>query len=284
MEPTVPADRVSDDHDARITQAVEALVFASDVPLRNDDLARAYSDVTGSDVTPEDISRAVERLNADYRAGGRAFRVEAFGGGYRLATVPELAPFVRSLFEREEERRLSRSLLETLAVIAYKQPATKPEVEHVRGVSSDYALRQLLERGFVDVVGRADSIGRPLLYGTTDRFLDQFGLATLEDLPSPREVEEILSDPRFSRERAQLLAEWAADAQADGAPGASGDDDGSGGREEGGPSAPEASGAEVADALQAPEPSPEAVSSEPISAPARAVVSSEDTPDAPSDG
>ena len=198
----------------------------------------------------------MERLNADYRASGRAFRVEQWGGGYRLATVEAMAPFVRALFEQEEERRLSRSLLETLAVIAYKQPTTKPEVEHVRGVSSDYALRQLMERGFVDVVGRADSIGRPLLYGTTDRFLDQFGLASLDDLPSPREVEEILSDPRFSRERARLLAEWAADARADGAPGASGE-------------------------------APEVDSSEPISERLRVVVSSENTTppsDAPSDG
>lgn len=212
MEPVSP-DRVSDAPDDRFDQSVEALIFASDVPLRDEDVARAIGEVTGADTTPEDIVVAVERLNAAYRATGRAFRVEQWGGGYRLATIPEQAGVVRALFEQEAEKRLSRSLLETLAVIAYKQPVTKPEIEHVRGVGADYALRQLMERGFVDVVGRADAIGRPLLYGTTDRFLDQFGLGDLSDLPTPREVEEILADPRFSRERAQLLAEWAADNQ-----------------------------------------------------------------------
>lgn len=215
MEPAVPAARVSDDHDARVEQAVESLVFAADVPLRADDIARAYSDVTGSELTPEAVDAAVGRINVSYRETHRSIRIEEWGGGYRMATVQEMAPYLRALFEREQERRLSRSLLETLAVIAYKQPTTKPEVEHVRGVKSDYALRQLLERGFVDVVGRSDSVGRPLLYGTTDRFLDQFGLASLDALPSPREVEEILSDPRFSAERAQLLSEWAAEASGD---------------------------------------------------------------------
>ena len=91
--------------------------------------------------------------------------------------------------------------------MAYKQPVTKPEVDHVRGVSSDYALRQLLDRGIVQIDGRSDSVGRPLLYATTDLFLDQFGLASLEALPQPREIEEILADPTFNRERARLLAE-----------------------------------------------------------------------------
>ena len=212
MEP-VPVNRVAQDEEHRFDQSVEALVFASDVPLRDEDIARALAEVTGADVTDESVRQSVARLNASYRETARAFRVEAWGGGYRLATIPEQAGVVRALFAQEAEKRLSRSLLETLAVIAYKQPVTKPEVEHVRGVGADYAVRQLLERGFIDIVGRADAIGRPILYGTTDRFLDQFGLESLDGLPTPREVEEILADPRFSRERAQLLAEWAGENQ-----------------------------------------------------------------------
>ena len=187
--------------------AVEALVFASDVPLRPADVARAYGEVTGADVAEADVEAAIERLNGAYRAGGRAFRIRRWGGGLRMATVEEVAPFVRSLFEQDAERRLSRSLLETLAVIAYKQPVTKPEVDHVRGVSSDYAVRQLLERDFVAIAGRGDGVGRPLLYATTDHFLDQFGLDGLAALPSPREIEEILGDPTFNKERVRLLAE-----------------------------------------------------------------------------
>ena len=215
MEPSLPtsvsADRVAQHQDSRLDQSVEALIFASDHPLHDAEIADALADVTGGDLSDDMIRQSVDRLNASYRETARAFRVESWGGGYRLATIPEQAGVVRALFAKEAEKRLSRSLLETLAVIAYKQPVTKPEVEHVRGVGADYAIRQLMERGFIRVVGRSESIGRPLLYGTTDRFLDQFGLVSLDSLPTPREVEEILADPRFSRERAQLLAEWAAD-------------------------------------------------------------------------
>ena len=95
--------------------------------------------------------------------------------------------------------------MEALAVIAYRQPVTRPEVDFIRGVNSDYAIRKLLEMELVDVEGRADSLGRPLLYGTTDLFLEQFGLNSLEDLPTLREVEELLDDPSFDEERAKLL-------------------------------------------------------------------------------
>ena len=196
-------------------QAVEALVFASDVPLRPEDVARVWGEVTGAEATPAEVEAAVGRLNGDYRAGGRAFRIRHWAGGLRMATVEEQAPFVQALFEGDEGRRLSRSLLETLAVIAYKQPVTKPELDHVRGVSSDYALRQLLERDFVTIAGRGEGVGRPLLYATTDRFLDQFGLDALADLPRPREIEEVLADPAFNRERASLLAEITRPARGD---------------------------------------------------------------------
>ncbi|GAB5535252.1 MAG: SMC-Scp complex subunit ScpB [Rubricoccaceae bacterium] len=223
MEPVDPDQITTDTFD----QAVEALVFASDVPLRAEDLVRAYGDVTGAEHAPEEADDAVSRLNAAYQASSRAFRIHAWGGGYRMATVEPMAPFVQSLFARENERRMSRSLLETLAVVAYKQPVTKPEVDHVRGVSSDYALRQLLDRGFVQIDGRSDSVGRPLLYTTTDLFLDQFGLASLEALPQPREIEEILADPTFNRERARLLAELGTStASEDAAPTPQSDSDG----------------------------------------------------------
>ena len=274
VRPIVPADRVTADALQRVEEAVEALVFASDVPLGTDEIRRVIADVTGGDVAPEAVDAAVERLNAHYRSGGRAFRIEAWGGGYRMATTPELAPYVRTLFARERERKLSRSILETLAVIAYKQPTTKPEVDAVRGVKSDYALRQLLERDFIAVVGRSESVGRPLLYGTTDRFLDQFGLTSLDALPTPREVNEILADPRFSRERAQLFAEFAG--AASGADGIESEATPATGDAADGPP-PEASGGGGA-----PSPNPAAPH-------LRVVVSSADTPaasadEAPADG
>lgn len=193
--------------DPALVLAVEALLFAADVPLRAEDLARIVGEVTGEDVTPDDATEAVETLNADLEATGRALRVRHLGGGWRFTTVEATAAFVRALHQSDDQHRLSRSLLETLAVVAYKQPVTKPEVDAVRGVGSDYALRQLMERDIVAITGRSDSVGRPLLYGTTDGFLDLFGLGSLGDLPAPREIEEILADPAFNRERIRLLAE-----------------------------------------------------------------------------
>jgi len=122
-----------------------------------------------------------------------------------MATSSTLSPFVKTLFVGEQEKSLSRSLMETLAVIAYRQPVTRPEVDFIRGVNSDYAIGKLLEMELVDVEGRADSLGRPLLYGTTSLFLEQFGLKSLDDLPTLREVEELLDDPAFDEERAKLL-------------------------------------------------------------------------------
>lgn len=200
---------MSDPHPT-LDRAVEALLFAAEEAPSAEEVARAYEQVTGASVAPSEIEAAVARLNAAYREGGRAFRIHRWGAAYRMATVDDMSAFVRALRTQEEEKRLSRALLETLAVVAYKQPVSKPEVDHVRGVNSDYGLQQLLERDFITVVGRSGGVGRPLLYGTTERFLDQFGLGALEDLPRPREVEELLSDPAFSRERAVLVPEMQA--------------------------------------------------------------------------
>jgi segregation and condensation protein B len=199
-----------------LDRAVEALVFAAEAPPTAGELARACESVSGAAVTVAEIDAAVDRLNAAYHEGARAFRIYRWGQGYRMATVDEVAPYVRALLAQEEEQRLSRALLETLAVIAYKQPTSKPEIDHVRGVNCDYSIRQLLEREFITVVGRSEGVGRPLLYGTTEAFLDRFGLGTLEELPRPREVDELLADPAFSRERALLRTELAAPPSPDG--------------------------------------------------------------------
>jgi segregation and condensation protein B len=189
-----------------LSRVVEALIFAADAPVTPERIAGVFAEVTGEEMPDEEaVYRVVARLNATYEETDRTFRIEQWGGGLRLATVPEVAPYLRSFFSRDRQRRLSRSVLETLAIIAYRQPVTKPEVDFVRGVDSDYAIRKLLEMGLVDVRGRSNSLGRPLLYGTTASFLEQFGINDLRDLPSLREIEEILDDPAFNTERAQLL-------------------------------------------------------------------------------
>lgn len=190
---------------ARLARAAEALIFASDEPVEAGRIADVFAEVSGLEPNEGAVAAAVEALNDAYDAEGRAFRIETWAGGYRMATREEWAPFVRTLLAGPRRERLSRSLLETLAVVAYRQPVTRPEVDFVRGVSTDYALRRLLELDLVDVEGRADAVGRPLLYATTDHFLEEFGLADLGDLPTMREVEELLDDPNFNRERARLL-------------------------------------------------------------------------------
>lgn len=191
---------------ATLERVAEALIFAADEPISAAAVAAVYAEVTGNmEVDAAAAVDAVEVLNRTYRESGRVFRIEAWAGGYRMATIREVAPFVRAFVEAEEERRLSRSLLETLAVIAYKQPVTKPEIDFVRGVDADYALKKLLEKSFVTVAGRSEAVGRPLLYGTTDFFLEQFGLAALDELPRPREIEQLLNDPAFTQERSELL-------------------------------------------------------------------------------
>ena len=189
-----------------ITRAVEALVFAADAPVTAEQIAQVIAEVTTKPIsTSAVVEGVVARLNVCYQEQGRAFRIQFWAGGYRMATTEEVAPYLQAFFRRDRKRRLTRPLMETLAILCYRQPATKPEVNHIRGVDSDYALRRLLELGLIDVRGRAEAIGRPVLYGTTSRFLEEFGLADLGQLPNLREVEELLSDPHFSHEKARLL-------------------------------------------------------------------------------
>lgn len=189
-----------------LEEAAEAIIFAADESVPADRIAEIVAEVTGRTQPSEDeVSAAVGRLNEAYEDQGRALVIKRWAGGYRMATRSSLAPFVKTLFVDEQEVSLSRSLMETLSIIAYRQPVTRPEVDFVRGVNSDYAIRKLLEMDLVSVEGRADSVGRPLLYSTTNRFLEQFGLDSLDDLPTLREVEDLLDDPAFDDERVRLL-------------------------------------------------------------------------------
>ena len=189
-----------------LESAIEALVFATEEPISLAVIAETYAEATGSEApSEEEVESTIARLNGIYEASGRSFKIEKWGGGYRFATRPDLASFVKALFVTDRQRKLSRTLMESLAILAYRQPATRSEIEFVRGVDSDYAVRKLLEYGLIDVVGRSESIGRPLLYGTTDRFLELFGLPELSDLPNLREMESILDDPAFQKEKARIL-------------------------------------------------------------------------------
>jgi segregation and condensation protein B len=179
-----PADPLG--RDPRLAR-LEAALMMADEPLA----ARKLADVAGLADAAEARTR-LDRLRGLYDADGTAFQVEEIAGGYQLLTRPEYHPWLTRLRRTGHELRLTGAALETLAVIAYKQPVMRAEVEAVRGVACGELVRQLLEKGLVRVAGRHDSLGRPQLYGTTKAFLRAFGLNSLDDLP---EV-EALRQPR----------------------------------------------------------------------------------------
>ncbi len=174
---------------AELSRAVLSLLFVADRPAPLDRLAAAL------DVTQDRAREAVERLEA--RLADMGLQVQAVAGGYQLCTRPEHSDLVRRFLQREQGESLSRGALETLAIVAYKQPATRGDIEQIRGSSSDWHVERLLERQLIRVVGRRESVGRPMLFGTTERFLRYFGLRGLSDLPPAGEVlVQSMLDPR----------------------------------------------------------------------------------------
>jgi len=193
--------------DSTYISVIEALIFASDDSLPADEIIRAIKDIDGEDVeiTKEDIENVVDSLNNKYNENGNSFHILRIANGYLYATNEPYAKFVGYLSSERAKRRLSQAALETLSIIAYKQPITKPELESIRGVNSDYILTTLLEKNLITIKGRAESVGRPLLYGTTDEFLKYFGLNDLSDLPKPRELEEIMQDEDFLEQKRKIM-------------------------------------------------------------------------------
>ncbi|MBM3325603.1 MAG: SMC-Scp complex subunit ScpB [Calditrichaeota bacterium] len=171
-----------------LARIIEALIFAAPEPVNEERLAEIIGQTSSSEV-----SAAIDRLDAEYASQGRAFHIIRGGGGFRFATLPEYGRWVRKLVVGSGRVRLTRAALETLSLIAYRQPLTKSEIEDVRGVDSTGVLKMLLERRLVKISGRRSSAGRPLLYGTTVDFLKHFGLDSLDDLPKPAEVKEVAS-------------------------------------------------------------------------------------------
>ena len=187
---------------------IEALIFGSDEPLALKQIVAIVSSSEGSElrmkITEEEVLNHIRELNSQYVQADRAFRIIHVGGGHQFATMPEYAEWLGKMAKEKARRKLSQSALETLAVIAYKQPVTKPELEAIRGVGADYVIGSLLERGLITIVGRAATPGRPLLYGTTQGFLRHFGINDLADLPKPREIDEIMKDSGFELEKELL--------------------------------------------------------------------------------
>jgi len=166
-----------------IRRIVEALLFAASGPLSTSRLAELAA-VQGSL-----IRSILEELKEEYQKTDRGFGLEEIAGGYQLLSSAELQPWISKLRRKEHQDTLSQAALETLAIIAYRQPITRADIEGIRGVQSGYILRSLIERSLVRVVGRSEELGRPLLYGTTKQFLEAFGLSSLKSLPKLDDLE-----------------------------------------------------------------------------------------------
>ncbi|HMN96788.1 MAG TPA: SMC-Scp complex subunit ScpB [Phycisphaerales bacterium] len=171
----------------RLETRLEVLLLASDRPLTEAKIA-ALLEVEEGPPGRKAVAEAVTSLNREYEQTNRPFRVEAVAGGHRMLTLPRFAPLVERLRGERSLARLSQAALETLAIVAYRQPILRAELEAIRGVACGEVLRGLLERRLIRITGRAEIIGRPMLYGTTREFLQTFGLSALDDLPRAAEL------------------------------------------------------------------------------------------------
>lgn len=181
-----------------LRSVIEAILFAAQKPLSLKEIRATFAEAQDEEaaelvrgfrrVKEEAIEKSIGELQAEYAAQGRSFTIQQVAGGWQVVTLPPFAPWVRPLVNEARTTRLSQPALETLAIIAYRQPITRADIESVRGVAVDGVMQTLLERGLVTITGRAEVPGRPMLFGTTRRFLEYFGLADLSELPNATEL------------------------------------------------------------------------------------------------
>jgi len=175
-----------EDIETTVETVVEAVLFASDEPLSEARLANIV------ETSVKQVRQCIENLNGKYRRSNNAFRIEQIAGGYQMLTLSPYNYWLKKLLRARSDSKLSPAAVETLAIIAYKQPVMRADIEVVRGVATGEVIRTLCYKGLVKIVGRAEVLGRPMLYGTTKKFLETFGLNTLKDLPK---IEELRKPP-----------------------------------------------------------------------------------------
>jgi segregation and condensation protein B len=167
---------------------IEALIFCSPSPIKLTDIKACLSEMFNADVPEEDIMGAIQRIEEKFNHEDYSFQLYKSAGGYQFLTKPAYQASISILLKQQSKKRLSTSAMETLSIIAYKQPISKTEIENIRGVNCDYAVQKLLDKGLIEITGKAESIGRPMLYGTTAKFMEYFGISDLTELPTPKEV------------------------------------------------------------------------------------------------
>lgn len=170
-----------------LNQHVESLIFCSSEPVSITEVIACLSEMFGVDFLEQDILNKIHALKEKYSSEEYAFEISETGGGFQFLTKPAYQASIGVFLKQKSKKRLSTSALETLAIIAYKQPVTKTDIEHIRGVSSDYSVHKLLEKGLIEIRGKAEAIGKPILYGTSEKFMEYFGINSINELPTPKD-------------------------------------------------------------------------------------------------
>ncbi len=168
---------------------IEALVFAAPKPIPIKDIRMTVSAYFDQKISQGDIESSLKALEEKYKSEDYSFELIEIANGFQFMTKGTYHPVVSQFLKLESRRRLSKAALETLAIIAYKQPATRSAVEQIRGVNCDYSIQKLLDKELIEILGRDEGPGRPLLYGTTDKFMNHFGLRSIKELPQLKEFE-----------------------------------------------------------------------------------------------
>ncbi|MBL7807493.1 MAG: SMC-Scp complex subunit ScpB [Saprospiraceae bacterium] len=174
-----------------LKQHIEALIFAAPQPVALADMKAVMEEAFQTELKEADILTSIESSKEQYQQELYPFELVEIAGGYQFLTKGAYHTTVAIHLRQATKKRLSQAALETLAIIAYKQPVSRPEVEEIRGVNCDYALQKLLEKELVFIAGRSEGPGRPLLYGTTEKFMDYLGINSLTDLPKPKDFKEV---------------------------------------------------------------------------------------------
>ena len=167
---------------------IEALIFSSEQSLRLEEIAYCLQAAIEKDITIEEINRCINNIQQKYQDDRMAIELVKVNNGYQFLTKKAYHQVVALLQSQRSKKKLSQAALETLAIIAYKQPATKTDVEQIRGVNCDYSIQKLLEKELIAIVGKSETVGKPILYGTSSLFMDYFGINSMSDLPQIKEL------------------------------------------------------------------------------------------------
>jgi segregation and condensation protein B len=173
-----------------LAQHIESLIFTAETPITLAEISSCLEEAFGVEFLQEELLKAIDELKVRYQDEAFSFEIVEIAEGYQFLTKGAFHNTVGALLKQKNRKRLSKAALETLSIIAYKQPVSKSEMEKIRGVNCDYALQKLLEKELVSITGRSEGPGKPLLYGTGEKFMTYFGLKSIKDLPQPKEFKD----------------------------------------------------------------------------------------------